>query len=258
MARKRDATPKPARPKKNADLLPKGYEELLGQIKERIRSAQLRAGLAVNRELTELYWQIGRSIVERQCSDGWEKSVVERLALDLQAEFPDMSGFSPRNAWRMRAFYLAYTDEVRKLPRAVAELDGENLPRAVAETPGAITPTCWARSRTPLSACGMPSRRRRSLEPPRPGPLDRKRSLQPPGQGPDVLSENAPCLAIRPCPRDPEKPPFRTGTATVLPGTLCNLQAPPFRARPPLLCQGRKRRLQIADALPVVPITTYG
>ena len=46
-----------------------------------------------------------------------------------------MTGFSPRNVWRMRAFYLAYTDEVRKLPRPVAELDGVNLPRAVAEIP---------------------------------------------------------------------------------------------------------------------------
>ena len=91
MARKRDATPKPARPRKTNALLPKGYEELLCQLKERIRSAQLRAGLAVNRELIELYWQIGRSIVERQRSDGWGKSIVERLAQDIQSEFPGMS-----------------------------------------------------------------------------------------------------------------------------------------------------------------------
>jgi predicted nuclease of restriction endonuclease-like (RecB) superfamily len=85
--------------------------------------------------LIELYWQIGHDIVERQKAHGWGKSVVERLALDLQAEFPGVSGFSPRNVWRMRAFYLAYTADVRKLPRPVAEMDGENLPRAVAEIP---------------------------------------------------------------------------------------------------------------------------
>ncbi len=136
MASKRDNSPKPVRSvRKATDLVPMGYQELLGQLKERIRSAQLRAAVAVNRELIELYWQIGQSIVERQRSDGWGKSVVERLAKDLQIEFPGMSGFSPRNVWRMRAFYLAYTEEVRKLPRAVAELDGESLPRAVAEIP---------------------------------------------------------------------------------------------------------------------------
>ena len=123
------------RPGKAQDLVPKGYHELLTQLKERIRTAQLRAALAVNRELIELYWQIGQLIVERQRSEGWGKSVVEKLAQDLQAEFPGMSGFSPRNVWRMRAFYLAYTEEVRKLPRPVAELDGENLPRPVAEIP---------------------------------------------------------------------------------------------------------------------------
>ena len=61
MAKKHAAKPKAGRPTKKAtDLLPKGYEELLGQLKERIRSAQLRAALAVNRELITLYWQIGR------------------------------------------------------------------------------------------------------------------------------------------------------------------------------------------------------
>ena len=49
------------------------------------------------------------------------KSVVEKLAEDLKAEFPGMTGFSPRNVWRMRAFYLAYTDEVRNLQSDLAK-----------------------------------------------------------------------------------------------------------------------------------------
>jgi predicted nuclease of restriction endonuclease-like (RecB) superfamily len=114
---------------------PKGYESLLAEIKERVRSAQVRAAVAVNRELVELYWHIGGSIVERQKAHGWGKSVVERLAQDLRVAFPGMTGFSPRNLWRMRAFHLAYTEEAKKLPRPVADLDGVNLPRAVAEIP---------------------------------------------------------------------------------------------------------------------------
>jgi len=55
------------------------------------------------------------------------------LAADLQKAFPGTEGFSPRNIWRMRAFYLAWTDEVNKLPRPVAGLDGRNLPQSVAE-----------------------------------------------------------------------------------------------------------------------------
>ncbi len=105
-------------------LLPKGYEVFVGEVKERVRIAQSQAATAVNRVLIELYWHIGASIAERQRTQSWGKSIVERLARDLQTEFPGMSGFSPRNLWRMRAFYLAYSEEFRKLPQPVAEMIG--------------------------------------------------------------------------------------------------------------------------------------
>ena len=111
MARKRDTTPKPARPQKTAALLPKGYAELLGQLKERIRAAQLRAGLAVNREMVLLYWQIGCDILQRQEREGWGTKVIDRLAFDLHRAFPDMTGLSPRNLKYMRAFAAAWPDE---------------------------------------------------------------------------------------------------------------------------------------------------
>jgi hypothetical protein len=76
---------------------PTGYAELLTELKERIRTAQVRAGLAVNRELVMLYWQIGRDILTRQHALGWGAGGVQQLADDLHREFPDMKGFSPRN-----------------------------------------------------------------------------------------------------------------------------------------------------------------
>lgn len=72
--------------------------------------------------LIELYWQVGRDIAERQKVHGWSKSVVEQLARDLQSAFLGLTGFSPWNVWRMRAFYLAYIEEARNLPRPVAEI----------------------------------------------------------------------------------------------------------------------------------------
>jgi predicted nuclease of restriction endonuclease-like (RecB) superfamily len=111
MARKRDTTPKPARPSKAAALLPEGYAELLSQLKERIRAAQFRASLAVNREMVLLYWQIGRDILHRQEREGWGAKVIDRLAFDLHRAFPDMTGFSPRNLKYMRAFAAAWPDE---------------------------------------------------------------------------------------------------------------------------------------------------
>jgi predicted nuclease of restriction endonuclease-like (RecB) superfamily len=115
--------------------LPPGYGELLEDLKARVRTSQLKAAVAVNRELIRLYWDIGRLIVERQERDGWGKGVVDRLAKDVQKAFPGLKGFSPLNVTRMRALYLAYTKEVTILSQPVTELDGQNLPGPIGETP---------------------------------------------------------------------------------------------------------------------------
>lgn len=92
-------------------LFPDGYDDFFRNLKERIRSTQVKAALAVNRELVLLYWQIGREILQRQQEEGWGAKVIERLAKDLRLEFPDMSGFSRTNLLYMRAFAEAYPDE---------------------------------------------------------------------------------------------------------------------------------------------------
>ncbi len=88
-----------------------GYDDFLRDLKERIRSAQVQAVLAVNRELVLLYWQIGRDILTRQQQQGWGAKVIERLSADLRSSFPEMKGFSPRNLKYMRAFAEAYLEE---------------------------------------------------------------------------------------------------------------------------------------------------
>src|SRR2546423_3140797 len=92
-------------------LIPEGYDEFLRGLKERIRTAQVRAALAVNRELVLLYWRSGQDILERQRQSGWGSKVIDRLAADLRSAFPEMSGFSPRNLKYMRAFGEAWPDE---------------------------------------------------------------------------------------------------------------------------------------------------
>jgi predicted nuclease of restriction endonuclease-like (RecB) superfamily len=118
-----------------ATLLPPDYAELLLDIKTRIRQAQIRATVAVTRELIHLYWDIGREIVQRQDREGWGKAVVHCLADDLQREFPGMGGFSSQNIWYMRAFYLAWTKETVKLQQPVGVLDGKDIPQVVAQIP---------------------------------------------------------------------------------------------------------------------------
>lgn len=88
-----------------------GYDTFLQTLKERISSAQVRAALAVNRELVLLYWQLGCDILSRQQQQGWGAKVIDRLAKDLQKSFPEMKGFSRTNLLYMRAFAAAYPDE---------------------------------------------------------------------------------------------------------------------------------------------------
>ena len=90
---------------------PKSYQDLLTRLKNQIRTAQVRAAVAVNQELVLLYWGIGNEILKRQKEEGWGTQVIERLARDLRSEFPDMQGFSLRNLKYMRAFAEAWPDE---------------------------------------------------------------------------------------------------------------------------------------------------
>jgi len=102
-------------------ILPGDYASFLEQVKKRVRSAQYEALRTVNREMVALYWDIGHLIVERQQTDSWGKSVVEKLSSDLRRAFPGLSGFSVQNVWYMRQFYLTYHDS-EKLQPLVGEI----------------------------------------------------------------------------------------------------------------------------------------
>jgi predicted nuclease of restriction endonuclease-like (RecB) superfamily len=121
-----------------------GYQELLGDLKERIRSAQIRAALSVNRELILLYWQIGRAIATRQEEYGWGAQVIARLSADLRHAFPDMKGFSPRNLQYMRTFAGAYPDEAIA-QQVAAQLPWGHLMRLLDTVPEPVERDWYAR-----------------------------------------------------------------------------------------------------------------
>jgi predicted nuclease of restriction endonuclease-like (RecB) superfamily len=81
--------------------VPPDYQHLLGEIRQRIRSAQYQALKAVNQELITLYWDM---------------AIVEQLAQDIRAEFPGIAGFSAANLWRMRSFYVSYAEHEKLAP----------------------------------------------------------------------------------------------------------------------------------------------
>ena len=103
------------------ELAETDYAALVTEIKIRIRTAQYAALRAVNKELIDLYWNIGKLIVEKQQGATWGHSVVEKLAADVRGEFPGIQGFSAPNLWRMKQFYEAYGGS-QKLSPLVREI----------------------------------------------------------------------------------------------------------------------------------------
>lgn len=112
---------------KNEQIAPSGYVELLSELKEKIRTVQVKAALAVNAELVRLYWDIGNAILSRQSQEGWGARVIERLGRDLKSAFPDMAGFSPRNLGYMKKLAETYPDS-EILQQVVAKIPwGHNV-----------------------------------------------------------------------------------------------------------------------------------
>lgn len=88
--------------------LPGDYAAALAALKSLVGDAQHQAQRVVNTAMIELYWNIGRTILDRQRSEPWGSKVFDRLARDLRAEFPHMKGFSRTNLYNMRAFAAAW------------------------------------------------------------------------------------------------------------------------------------------------------
>ena len=91
------------------------YTDWLIDIKKRYHQAQIRAAVKVNSEQLLFNWQLGRDLVVRKAEEKWGKGVVEQVSLDLQAEFPDVKGFSVRNLWNMKKWYSFFASEAEKV-----------------------------------------------------------------------------------------------------------------------------------------------
>jgi len=103
------------------------YKGTLELIKQEIQTAQFQVVKPITKEHIELYWKIGKIILEKQNDEGWGKSIVEKISKDLRQDYPESSGYSARNLWDMRRFYFRYSSN-EKLRQLVAEIPwGQNL-----------------------------------------------------------------------------------------------------------------------------------
>ncbi|MDR2207303.1 MAG: PDDEXK nuclease domain-containing protein [Flavobacteriaceae bacterium] len=99
------------------------FKRWLAELKTRIHQSQIKAAIRVNSELLLLYWDLGRDIVVRQMETNWGSGFFEQLSKELRTEFPNMKGFSERNLYNMKQFYLFYSQDNTILQQVVAKLE---------------------------------------------------------------------------------------------------------------------------------------
>ena len=109
------------------------FKSWVSQLKQDIRSAQIRAAIKVNTELLRLYWRMGADICEKQKSASWGDGWLKELSRELMTEFPDMKGFSHRNLQYIRQWYLFYNQENTIVQQVVAQLEDVNVQQPVAK-----------------------------------------------------------------------------------------------------------------------------
>ena len=110
------------------------YAKWIAELKYRYRSAQTRAAVKVNAEKLLFNWQLGRDLEQKKAEERWGNGVVEQISIDLKHEFPNADGFSARNLWYMKQWYLFYTQGTQILHQPGAELPSrKKLQRSVEE-----------------------------------------------------------------------------------------------------------------------------
>jgi hypothetical protein len=116
------------------------YGSFVKEIKELVYRRQYEALRRVNAELIQLYWEIGEEITLQQQEKGWGKNIVEILSKELQKEFHGVQGFSARNLWLMRSFYIEYSQSAILHPTG-AEIQNQNLNPTGTEIGNTALPT---------------------------------------------------------------------------------------------------------------------
>ena len=113
------------------------YAEWIAELKHRYRSAQVKASVRVNAEKLLFNWELGRDLVQKKAEERWGAGVVEQVSLDLQREFPNAEGFSAKNLWFMKKWYLFYSspEAQERLYQLGGEIETGKLLQSVRELP---------------------------------------------------------------------------------------------------------------------------
>jgi predicted nuclease of restriction endonuclease-like (RecB) superfamily len=128
------------------------YKKWFVELKDKIRATQIKAALAVNRELLSLYWALGKEIYEKQQNANWGDTLIEQLAKDLSAAFPGVKGFSTRNLFYIRKWYIFYTN-IEIVPQVVAVIGEASQSDCLEKISQLVKQIPWGHNREIIMKC---------------------------------------------------------------------------------------------------------
>lgn len=98
------------------------YFSWISELKLKIHKVKRSVALSINTQLLELYWELGKELNEKQKYSDWGSNFIEHVAIDLRKEFPEIKGFSRRNLYAIRQWFLFYSQKYQFVPQVVAQI----------------------------------------------------------------------------------------------------------------------------------------
>lgn len=127
------------------------YVEWLSELKRRVLKAQLKAASEINVAMLTFYWTLGKDICSKQEQYGWGAKFIDRLSLDLRADFPSAKGFSRANLYNIRRWYLFYSSHIEVVHQAGRQL--EKASKESSELPEILKFVPWRHHTVIISKC---------------------------------------------------------------------------------------------------------
>lgn len=110
----------------------KEYRDWIVSIQSRVQASQIKAAVAVNYAMLELYWYLGEQIIERQEAAKWGDGFLQQMSKDLSSEFPGIKGFSYRNLRSIRQ-WVSFWNQPDSIGKQAASKSDPNWKQVVAK-----------------------------------------------------------------------------------------------------------------------------
>ena len=98
------------------------FASWINSLKKKVQSARQKIAFSINSQLLELYWEIGKDVDSKLKSSNWGTNIIDKISSELTSEFPDIKGFSRRNIYAIRQWYLFYSQKYEFVPQDVAQI----------------------------------------------------------------------------------------------------------------------------------------